>query len=147
MKILMVCLGNICRSPLAHGIMENMIQERQLPWLIDSAGTGSWHVGESPDPRAIAVARLHGIDISRQRAQHFQKDHFEQYDYILVMDNQNLKDVSALAHTSEKSNKVKLFLGDKDLSDPYYDDALFEPVYRQIEQRCKYWLDYWENLH
>jgi len=74
MKILMVCLGNICRSPLAEGIMRQKINERKLNWEVDSAGTGAWHVGELPDPRSIEVARINNIDITNQNARQFHKD-------------------------------------------------------------------------
>ena len=147
MKILMVCLGNICRSPLAHGIMEHLIQQAQLPWVVDSAGTGSWHVGESPDRRAIAVAKNHGIDIRTQKAQHFQAHHFTSYDLILVMDQQNRTDVCALAPTAEYKHKVQLFLGDSNVPDPYYDDSLFEPVYQLIVARCIYLLQQLQQEH
>ncbi|MCB0619215.1 MAG: low molecular weight phosphotyrosine protein phosphatase, partial [Saprospiraceae bacterium] len=86
MKILMVCLGNICRSPLAEGILKEKIKENGLPWEVDSAGTGSWHVGEPPDPRSVAVARAHGIDILDQRARQFRPADFRQFDLIFAMD-------------------------------------------------------------
>lgn len=132
MKILMVCLGNICRSPLAHGIVEHLAGEQGLDWEIDSAGTGNWHVGQAPDPRAIRVARNNGIDISSQRAQHFQPHLFDRYDRIFVMDQQNLLDVLAQAETEEHKQKVSLFIEDDIVPDPYYDDALFQPVFELI---------------
>ncbi|RYF10961.1 MAG: low molecular weight phosphotyrosine protein phosphatase [Flavobacteriales bacterium] len=138
MKILMVCLGNICRSPLAEGVMRHLVNEKGLDWQIASAGTGNWHVGNAPDRRSIAVARNLGYDISGQKAQHFNKRFFEDYDHILVMDKNNLKDVLALAETDEHKQKVRLFLlNDKELVDPYYDNNLFEPVCKEVEQRCK----------
>jgi len=136
MKILMVCLGNICRSPLAHGIMQHVVDTDGLDWEIDSAGTGDWHVGHAPDRRSIAVANEHGIDISGQRAQHFTVELFDKYDCILVMDKQNLTDVLKLAYTDEQKNKVKLFLADDIVPDPYYDDTMFEPVFKMVEKRC-----------
>lgn len=135
MKILMVCLGNICRSPLAHGIVEHLAAEQGLTWSIDSAGTGSWHVGQAPDPRAIRVARKNGIDISAQRAQHFQPHFFDHYDRIFVMDRQNLKDVLAQAQTELHRQKVTLFIDDDIVPDPYYDDDLFDPVFTLIYKR------------
>lgn len=132
MKILMVCLGNICRSPLAHGIVEHLAAEQGLDWEIDSAGTGNWHVGQAPDPRAIRVARNNGIDISSQRAQHFQPHLFDRYDRIFVMDRQNLLDVLAQAETEEHKQKVSLFIDNDVVPDPYYDDALFHPVFELI---------------
>ncbi|WP_149527262.1 low molecular weight protein-tyrosine-phosphatase [Sphingobacterium hotanense] len=141
MKILMVCLGNICRSPLAHGIMAHMVREAGLDWEIDSAGTGDWHVGHAPDHRSIAVAKTNGIDISAQRAQFFVPDLFEKYDRIFVMDRNNYKDVLALSTSEEHSGKVSLFLDDDIVPDPYYDSDQFEPVFRMIEARCKILID------
>ena len=143
MKILMVCLGNICRSPLAHGILAHLAKQHNLDWQIDSAGTGDWHVGQAPDRRSIAIAQKYGIDISTQRAQHFTADLFDKYDLIFVMDRQNYKDVTRLARTVNDAKKVALFLDEDIVPDPYYDDALFEPVYQLVESRCKILL---ENL-
>jgi len=137
MKILMVCLGNICRSPLAEGIMRHLVNEQHLGWEIASAGTGNWHVGQAPDRRSIAIAKNFGYDISTQRARHFSEALFEQFDHILVMDRNNLRDVLKLAKTDAQRQKVKLFLDDDEVTDPYYDDALFDPVCTQIEQRCR----------
>lgn len=137
MKLLMVCLGNICRSPLAHGIMEYMTQERGLDWEIDSAGTGDWHVGEGPDHRSTCTAREHGIDISNQVCRLFRVDDFDYYDHIFVMDKNNLRDILSLARNEDDRIKVKLLLGDKIVPDPYYDDAQFEPVFQMIEKRCR----------
>lgn len=137
MKILMVCLGNICRSPLAHGILQHMVLTNKLNWTVDSAGTGDWHVGQAPDHRSVAIARKYGVDISSQRAQHFTADLFDGYDLILVMDRQNYKDVVGLAKSAEEEDKVKLFLKDDIVPDPYFDDAMFEPVYAMVEKRCQ----------
>lgn len=137
MKILMVCLGNICRSPLAHGILEHLIKENGLDWEIDSAGTGSWHVGEAPDQRSVSIAKNYHIDISTQVCRQFDQRDFDYYDRIYVMDHSNLKDVLALAKTEEHRKKVKLLLGDTIVPDPYYNDAHFDPVYRMIEKRCR----------
>ena len=140
MKILMVCLGNICRSPLAHGILEHLANTEALGWEIDSAGTGNWHIGHPPDSRSVAVARKMGVDISGQRARQFEQADFVRFDHILVMDDQNLKNVLALAQTEEEKQKVRLLLGTDFVPDPYFDDALFEPVYRLIEQGCKQYI-------
>ena len=133
----MVCLGNICRSPLAHGVMEKLAKEQGLDWQVDSAGTGNWHVGEPPDRRSIRTARAHGIDISDQVCRQFRISDFDTYDHIFVMDKNNLSDVLALAPNKEDAKKVKLLLGDKIVPDPYYDDTLFEPVFNMIEGGCK----------
>ncbi|WP_159633005.1 low molecular weight protein-tyrosine-phosphatase [Sphingobacterium composti Ten et al. 2007 non Yoo et al. 2007] len=137
MKILMVCLGNICRSPLAHGILQHIADSKNLGWEIDSAGTGDWHIGQCPDRRSIAVAKKYGVDISTQKAQHFTEKLFDKYNHILVMDRQNYKDVIRLAKNEEQKAKVSLFLEDDIVPDPYYDDALFEPVYKMVEKRCQ----------
>jgi len=138
MKILMVCLGNICRSPLAEGIVRQLASAHNADWEIASAGTGNWHVGQPADKRSIAVARNYGYDISGQRAKHFNAGMLEEYDHILVMDRQNLKDVLKLAANDEQRKKVRLFLnGDLEVTDPYYDDQLFDPVFLTIEERAR----------
>lgn len=137
MKILIVCLGNICRSPLAHGVLQHIADAHNLGWVVDSAGTGDWHVGQAPDHRSIAIARKYGIDISQQRAQHFVSDFFDRYDLIFVMDRQNYKDVVSLAKYPEQKERVKLFLNEDVVPDPYFDDSMFEPVYQMVERRCK----------
>jgi protein-tyrosine phosphatase len=137
MKILMVCLGNICRSPLAHGIMEQMAKDKGLHWEVDSAGTGNWHVGEGPDRRSVRTAREHGIDISKQVCRLFKISDFDTYDHIFVMDKNNLGDILGMARNQEDAKKVALLLGDKIVPDPYYDDSQFEPVFRMIEAGCR----------
>lgn len=136
MKILFVCLGNICRSPLAEGIMRSLCAQHNLNWQIASAGTGSWHVGEPPHKGSINIAAVYGYDISKQKAQHFNKAMFDAYDYIFVMDRNNLYDVMQLASTNLHKNKVQLFLNDSEVVDPYFDHNLFDAVCVQIEQRC-----------
>jgi protein-tyrosine phosphatase len=137
MKILMVCLGNICRSPLAEGIMQHLATANGLNWEVDSAGTGNWHVGEGPDRRSTRAARNHGIDISKQVCRLFRESDFDEFDHIFVMDKNNLRDVLTLARNDENAQKVKLLLGDKVVPDPYYDDTQFEPVFMLIEGGCK----------
>jgi protein-tyrosine phosphatase len=143
MRILMVCLGNICRSPLAEGILKHKARQEGLNWWVESAGTGSWHVGERPDPRSIAIARRFGIDITDQRARQFVPEDFERFDHIFAMDNQNVRDVLRLAQRDEHRQKVRLLLdllypGQKrEVPDPYYGGADgFEQVYRMIEAAC-----------
>jgi len=145
MKILMVCLGNICRSPLAHGVLQHLADNNGLAWTVESAGTGNWHVGDPPDRRTIAVARQYGIDISGQRAQQFQSYHFDEYDHILVMDRENLRNVLAKARTAEHRARVQLFLPDDEVPDPYFDDELFDPVYKLVEARCKELVEEWSK--
>ncbi len=133
----MVCLGNICRSPLAEGIMQYLAQQEGLNWHIDSAGTGNWHIGQSPDRRSVRVAQKFGIDISKQVCRQFSKHDFTTFDLILVMDKNNYSDVAALTPNAEALEKVKLLLDDKEVPDPYYDDSQFEPVFELIEKGCK----------
>ena len=140
-KILMVCLGNICRSPLAEGIMRSKLSE---DFTVDSAGTGGWHAGELPDKRSIATAKNRGLDITNQRARQFKKSDFDTFDHIFVMDNSNYKDVLALAPNEEAKSKVKLILNEifpnenVDVPDPYYggQDG-FENVFDMLDQACE----------
>lgn len=139
-KILMVCLGNICRSPLAEGILRSKLSE---DFIVDSAGTGGWHAGEQPDKRSILTAKNRGIDISYQKARKFTKADFENFDYIYVMDNQNFKDVLSLAENESQKKKVQMILeeifpGERvDVPDPYYggQDG-FESVFDMLDQAC-----------
>ena len=133
----MVCLGNICRSPLAEGIMQHLADVHGLDWQVDSAGTGSWHVGDGPDRRSVRAARNHGIDISKQICRQFRRSDFSQFDHIFVMDKYNLSDVLAMAPNEEAATKVKLLLGTGEVPDPYYDDNQFEPVFELIKQGCE----------
>ncbi len=143
MKILMVCLGNICRSPIADGIMRKLISDHRLDWEIDSAGTGSWHVGEAPDARAQKTALGFGVDISPLRARLFTSRDFDAFDKIYVMDSSNYRDVIAQARNDEDRHKVEILLNlvepgrNKAVPDPWYDEKLFVPVFRMIEEACQ----------
>jgi protein-tyrosine phosphatase len=137
MKILMVCLGNICRSPLAHGIMEHLVKEKGLAWEVDSAGTGNWHIGSPPDKRSIAIAKKYGLDISAQCCRQFETNDFDRFDRIFVMDRMNLKDVLSLARTEKDRQKVKLLLDTAVVPDPYYEDDQFDTVYQMVERGCR----------
>ena len=137
MKILMVCLGNICRSPLAEGIMRQKISDHNLDWEVASCGTGGWHVGEGPDRRSVRAAALKGYDISNQRAQQFNESFLDIYDHIFVMDQQNYKDVERVVNNKDLLHKVQLFIPNGKVIDPYYDDTLFSDVCDQIETRCE----------
>lgn len=142
MKLLMVCLGNICRSPLAEGIMK-----AKLPadFVVDSAGTSGFHSGDAPDPRSIAVAQKYGIDISNQRSRQISVQDFEEFDKIYCMDKSNLKNVLALAENDEQRQKVALLLTEADsesifteVPDPYYGGAKgFEKVFEMIDIACE----------
>ncbi|MBK0381531.1 low molecular weight phosphotyrosine protein phosphatase [Pedobacter sp. SD-b] len=136
MKILMVCLGNICRSPLAEGILQHLANEQGLDWQVDSAGTGNYHIGGKPDPRSVKVAKQHGIDISRQRARQITREDLSDFDHIYVMDKSNYKNVVALASSADEKEKIKLLITGDVVPDPYYDDALFEPVFDMIYAEC-----------
>ena len=133
----MICLGNICSSPLAEGIMKHLVAKNGLNWTVDSAGTGNWHVGEGPDHRSVKTARQFGVDISKQVCRQFKVSDFDTFDLLLVMDKSNLSDVLALARNEQDAEKVKLLLNDKEVPDPYYDPTQFEPVYRLVEGGCK----------
>ena len=139
-KILMVCLGNICRSPLAEGIMRSKLSE---DFIVDSAGTGGWHAGELPDKRSISTAKKRGLDITNQRARQFKRSDFEIFDHIFVMDNTNYKEVIALAPNEATKSKVKLILNEifpndnNNVPDPYYGGIDgFENVYNMLDQAC-----------
>lgn len=136
LKILMVCLGNICRSPLAEGILRSKLDSN---FIIDSAGTGGWHAGESPDQRSIETAKHHGIDISNQKARKFSVADFDLFDYIFVMDQSNYKDVINIAPDEAAKAKVALILGhSKEVPDPYYGGQEgFENIYYLLDQACE----------
>ena len=142
-KILMVCLGNICRSPLAEGIMVEKLHTHNLDISVDSAGTGAWHVGHPPDSRSIATAKKFGIDISKQRARKIANNDFGLFDLIFTMDADVHHDVIRLATTQEQKNKAFLllqFAGNQQqhsVPDPYYGDlADFEEVFHILDKAC-----------
>ena len=139
----MVCLGNICRSPLAEGILKNKVTQKDLNWEVDSAGTGAWHVGNLPDSRSIAVAKKYGLDISTQSARQFKVSDFDTFDYIYAMDSYNYDNIISLARNNTDIKKVRLFLDanpsihNKNMPHPYYgeqDD--FEYVYKLVNETC-----------
>ena len=134
-KILMVCLGNICRAPLAQGILESKITSNTD---VDSSGTAAYHVGNPPDPRSIAVAKQNGIRISQFRARKFTREDFKNFNHIYVMDQSNYKDVIGLAETREEQEKVSLLLPDeKEVPDPYYGGPEgFESCYSLLDDAC-----------
>ena len=139
MKILMVCLGNICRSPMAEGIMRNLGGKKVE---VDSAGTASYHIGFQPDKRMIATAFDHGIDISNLRARQFQYDDFNSFDLIFAMDSSNYRNIISLAKNDNDKQKVKMILGNSNVPDPYYgDNEGFEHVYQLLHEACQNFLD------
>ncbi len=141
MRILMVCLGNICRSPLAEGILQSKVS---ADVKVDSAGTAAYHVGELPDSRSIAVAKKYGIDLTNQRARKFTVNDFDTFDLIYAMDESNYQDILTLARNTEEKLKVKLILNEVDLNsnqsvpDPYYGgNNGFENVYQLLDEACQ----------
>lgn len=140
-RILMVCLGNICRSPLAEGIMRFHLPS--TGYVVDSAGTANYHVGHAPDKRSIQVARNHGIDISTLRGRQFTTADFDRFDFIYVMDRSNLADVLRMARNQTDKAKVQLMLeavlpGEQaEVPDPYYGELRdFEAVFHMLDQAC-----------
>lgn len=141
-KILMVCLGNICRSPLAEGILASKLPKEKF--TVDSAGTGSWHIGHAPDSRSIAIAKKYKLDISKQKGRQFKTYDFETYDYIYVMDKSNYDDVIELSKTQEQKNKVQIILNELypnenvDVPDPYFGMPNgFDIVYNMLNEVCE----------
>jgi protein-tyrosine phosphatase len=142
-SILMVCLGNICRSPLAEGILRTKTQKYNLPIHIDSAGTSNFHIGDKPDKRSIANAQRHHIDISMLRARQFSAKDFDIFDYILVMDSNNYNDVVKQARNEKDKEKVNMILNysypqsNMAVPDPYYggEDG-FEEVFQLLDKAC-----------
>ena len=133
-SILFVCLGNICRSPLAQGIAEQYIKEKNIELVVQSAGTGSWHIGEAPCENSIKVASLNGVDISKQKAQQVKKSDFKNFDLIIGLDDSNISNLKNLGC------KNPLKLGDfgfngEDVPDPYFFDGFegFDKVFEMID--------------
>jgi len=139
-KILAVCLGNICRSPTAHGLLEAIAEQRGIPVQVDSAGTAAYHIGEGPDRRSQATMAAHGYDISAQRARQFIAADFDAYDVILAMDKSNYANIISLTNDQAQVDKVRLMLsfGEHELDevpDPYYGgESGFEDVYAMIHK-------------
>jgi protein-tyrosine phosphatase len=140
--ILMVCLGNICRSPLAEGILAAKCEH--LPVVVDSAGTSAHHIGEGPDHRSVHIATINGIDIGDQRARKLMKSDLEDFDLIFAMDSANYNHILKLASTEEEREKVKLILNEsnpgqnKAVPDPYYGgDQGFENVFNLLDEACE----------
>ena len=138
----MVCLGNICRSPLAEGILKSKVDKQEI--YVDSAGTGDYHVGDPPDDRSVAIAEKNDLDISLQRGRQFSVKDFDSFDQIYVMDMSNYKDVLALARNEEDKNKVSLILNEVfpgenvEVPDPYHggQDG-FHKVFIMLNEACE----------
>lgn len=136
----MVCLGNICRSPLAEGILQSKVNPEEV--LVDSAGTAAYHVGNLPDKRSIEVAAKYGLDITNQRARKFVAADFDKFDFIYAMDESNYNNILLLAKNTDDEQKVKLILNEvsednHSVPDPYYGgDQGFENVYNMLDEAC-----------
>ena len=148
MKILLVCLGNICRSPMAEGILRDMIRKQGLDWSTDSAGTGDYHVGEQPDKRAMKAMLDHDIDISDLRARQLHASDFEAFDVLLAMDANNLQNMRRLAPSKEHAMKARLMMDHaphhalREVPDPYFGgDEGFEEVYQMLTIACANLID------
>jgi protein-tyrosine phosphatase len=141
-RILMVCLGNICRSPLAEGILKSKVASDDI--FVDSAGTGDYHIDECPDPRSIAIAREYDLDITSQRGRQFSVEDFDNFDKIYVMDMSNYHDVLSKARNEKDRNKVSLILNEifpgenVEVPDPYHggEDG-FQRVYEMLDEACE----------
>ena len=145
-RVLFVCLGNICRSPVAEGVFRQKVREAGLEHVIqiDSAGTGAWHVGNPPDRRMTSTAKARGVDLSAQRARQFVDTDLADYDHILAMDKSNLHDILYLDTGDDFGQRVTLFRqwdpepGDYEVPDPYYGgDAGFEHVYDIVDRTAE----------
>ena len=144
MRILMICLGNICRSPLAEGILRHKIIQRGLNWQIDSAGTAGWHEGSPPHELSCKVAKHNGIDISGQRSRPIVIDDFERFDFIYVMDRSNYANVKELAGERFNPEQVRMLLNEvtpgenSEVPDPWsYGIDAYQTVYAMLDQACE----------
>ena len=151
-SVLVVCTGNICRSPTGEGVLRHLVEKRGLAdrVRVASAGTHDYHVGECPDPRTVRHAKKRGYDLSAQRAQQVSRDHFHEYDYILAMDRGHLRQLRAQAPAGSKA-RLGMFLEPsarwkgEDVPDPYYGGAEgFEQVLDMVEEAAARWLDIFE---
>ncbi len=141
MKILMVCLGNICRSPIAHGLLQHKADQRGLGWKVDSAGTSDWHAGELPNEKSIRVMKEHGIDITYQRSRLLTRQDLKDYDLIYVMDESNLANVVNMASSEAEINKIKMIMNEvqegqnEPVPDPWgLSQQHYEEVYAMLDE-------------
>ena len=143
-KVLFVCMGNICRSPTAHGVFQSVVDSHGLAsrFQIDSAGTHSYHIGSPPDERSQATARSHGVDLSRQQARRFESGDFIEFDYVIAMDQSNLADMLAI-QPEDATAAVKLMLDfsdkyeQREVPDPYFGEGGFEQVFEMIDDAAR----------
>ncbi len=153
MKILMVCLGNICRSPLAEGVLKHKAEEAGLHWTVESAGTNGYHIGEAPHHLSQKVAKLNGIDICEQRARRFVKEDFDRYDKIYAMAADVLDDIRQIAKEKFDPAKVDLFLNElypgknASVPDPWYGtEPGYHDVYKLIDATCEKIISNYANV-
>lgn len=144
MKVLMVCLGNICRSPLAEGILQQKVQQASLGWQVDSAGTGDWHIGQAPHRLSQKVAKMNGIDISYQKGRQFRPQDMIHFDKIYFMDIHNYRDAQQMAGHLWDSQKADLLLNEifpgqnRPVPDPYTGgEEDFHAVFELISEACE----------
>ena len=142
MKILMVCLGNICRSPLAEGILS--LKGKHLNLEVDSAGTAAYHIGKQPDIRSIEIANKYTIDLNQQRARQFSRADFDKFDIIYAMDTNNYAHLISLASTETERNKIRMILNEinpkayQSVPDPYYSgENGFQDIYNMLDKACE----------
>ncbi|MEM7009685.1 MAG: low molecular weight protein-tyrosine-phosphatase [Thermodesulfobacteriota bacterium] len=146
----MVCLGNICRSPLAEGIMKSKISMMGLNWEVDSAGTSSWHEGELPDQRSIKIAKENGIDLTSQRSRKFDSSDFDHFDHILTMDTSNFQNIRSMAKLESHINKIDLIMNyaypneNRVVPDPYYNNG-FSEVFEMLDTCCNKFIELYSN--
>ena len=146
MKILMVCLGNICRSPLAHGILQDRIDRLNLPWIVDSAGTNGYHNGEQPDSRSVLEAKRNGIDITNQVSRKITKEDIKNFDLIFAMDSSNYNNILQMCDNEIEKEKVRMIMNfshpNKNINvpDPYYHNG-FDKVFNMLENAIDAFLD------
>jgi len=143
--VLIVCMGNICRSPTAEAVLRNSLAEAGLDIQVDSAGTENYHIGRAPDPRSIAHARRRGYELGSLRARQVTAEDFLRFDLILAADELNLSVLKRLCPTAYR-HKLALFLGNRPLPDPYYGESDgFEQVLDLVERRCAALVSSWSN--
>lgn len=142
-RILMVCLGNICRSPMAEGILRDKIQKKGIDAVVESAGTGDYHVGEPADPRSVEVATKNDIDINSHTARQFTVSDFDDYDLIYAMDKSNYQNIMKLTRNKTDQAKVNILMNEvmpgenQDVPDPYFGGKHgFDNVFKMIDLAC-----------
>jgi len=152
MKILIVCLGNICRSPLAEGVLKHKAKKAGLNWTVDSAGTNGYHIGEAPHRLSQKVAKLNGIDICEQKARQFLKEDFDRYDKIYAMADDVLDEMKRIAKNKYDSSRVDLFLNElhpgqnASVPDPWYGpEPGYHEVYKLIDETCDRIIEKYRN--